>query len=178
MIKQFKSYLLEKNKEKERSKFQRVQEMMNFEKAYSIAVMYNASDEGNHNKVSLFVRHLQNMGKNVKAIGFLNYKMIPHYCHAKLSFDFITLSDINWFGKPGGKYVEDFLSSDYDMLIDLNLTPEQSMLYIASLANAKFKIGKFSEENKAIYDFMLQGMEDASLNDFLKELIHYMEVLK
>lgn len=177
-MKKIKNYLLEKSKKKESSKIDRTIEMMNFEKANTIAILYEASEENDHHKVSAFVRHLQGLGKNVRALGFVKFKVIPHYCHAKLSFDFLTLSDINWYEKPGGKYVEDFLAADYDMLIDLNLQPNTSMLYIATLTNAKFKVGNFSEENKEIYDFMLQGMEEVSLSDFLKQLIHYMEVLK
>ena len=63
------------------------------------------------------------------------------------------------------------------MLIDLNLIPNISMMYIATLTKAKFKIGIFSDENKEVYDFMLQDMENVNLSDFLKELMYYMEIV-
>ena len=84
-MKRVKDYFLQKAKNKEIQKLDRKVEIMNFEKANTIAVMYDASDENDHNKVSLFVRHLQSMGKNVKDLGYINYKKITHYCNAKLS---------------------------------------------------------------------------------------------
>lgn len=177
-MKRIKKYLLEKNHTREVLKLDRQVETMNFEKANTIGILYDASEESEHHKVSSFVRHLQAMGKTVKAVGYVPFKIIPHYCHPKLAFNFITLNDINWYGKPHGKYVDDFLESSFDMLIDLSIKPNESVLYIASLTNARFKIGLYSETNKNVFDFMLTYEESTDLSGFIKQLMHYIEMIK
>jgi len=148
----------------------------NLEQAKSIGVVYNASTENDYSRAAGLIRHLQAQGKMVKSLGFVNYKELPHYLPTKLNFDYITHKDLNWYNKPDNQFINDFIKYEFDILIDLNLAGNQSLRYVVSLSRARFKIGLFNEEQKDIYDFMLDGIPQGKVSLYIKELLHYLEI--
>jgi hypothetical protein len=160
----------------EARKLKRNVQVFNLEQAKSIGVVYNASTENDYNRAAGLIRHLQAQGKMVKSIGIAPFKIRPHYLPTKLSYDFITANELNWYKKPYGTFVEDFIKYEFDILIDLNLMGNDSLRYVTSLSKAKFKIGLYNEEHKAIYDFMLEGIGPTKVSLFIKELLHYLEI--
>ncbi|OIP00420.1 MAG: hypothetical protein AUJ98_07695 [Bacteroidetes bacterium CG2_30_33_31] len=157
---------------------QRDRQFFNLETANTFGIIFDASDEANYNRVSSFVRHIQSKNKIVKAIGFINYKLYPHYIMQKITFDYITLKDINQLMKPVSRHSLEFIQQDFDILIDFNLLRNPILRYISGLSLAKFKIGRFDERDKEIFDFMIQGIEDQNTAVFAKEVLHYLEVLQ
>lgn len=157
-------------------KLKREVKIFNLEQAKSIGVVYNASSENDFNRAASLIRHLQSQRKMVKSIGIAPFKLMPHYLPTKLSYDYITSNELNWYGKPMGKFIDDFVDYKFDVLIDLNLSGNDSLRYITTLSKAKFKIGLYNEEHKDIYDFMLEGIEPGKVSLFIKELLHYLEL--
>src|SRR5690554_3826445 len=74
----------------------------------------------------------------------------------------ITPRELNWLGFPKATTINEFIKTDYDLL--LNLAPEQSLAlhYLTALSRAHFKIGKVSE-GLNFFDLTIQidGSEDA-----------------
>ncbi len=163
---------------KELRHIQRRKKLFNLQEAKSVGVVYNAATENDYSRAASLIRHLQAQGKMVKSIGFVPLKELPHYTPMKLNFDFVSLKDLNWYRKPKGQFVSDFIKQEFDILIDLNLTGIDSMRYIVSLSRAKFKIGRYTDDHKDIYDFMLEGIEDNQVSLFIKEVLHYLEMFK
>ncbi len=172
-----KEFAFQRDLKKRLAETSRDSAFFNLTTARTIGILFNSADEAEYNKVSSFVRHLQSLGKTVKALGWTGYPVIPHYCHAMLSYDFITLKDINFYYKPTSKFAIEFIENQFDILIDLNVKPVNTMTYIASLSMAKFKVGLYTEGNQ-VYDFMLNYAEVENLNGFLKELLFYLETLQ
>jgi len=151
-------------------------QIFNLDQAKSIGVVYDASTENDYSRAAGLIRHLNAQGKTVKSIGLVKHKERPHYLPTKLSYDFITLKEINWYGKPNGQFVNDFIDYPFDILINLDLPLNDSLRYVIHLSNAKFKIGLYNEDYKDIYDFMLEGIEPNKVSLFIKELLHYLEI--
>ena len=103
---------------------------------------------------------------------------MPHYCIPKLSYDYYSSKDINWFEKPSNKFIDDFINKEFDILIDFNLNNNLSSTYIVGVSKAKFKLGVFDENKTDIYDFMIKLEDSTNLNEFIKQLIHYLTILK
>lgn len=76
--------------------------------------------------------------------------------------DAITPKDLNWMGFPKPEFVEEFLNTEFDLL--LNVALEQNLLldYLTALSKARFKIG-WSPEEKNFFDLniKIQGKPDA-----------------
>lgn len=177
LLNPLKDFAFNRELKKRLAEMYREGKFFNMATAKTIGILFNSSEESDYNKVSSFVRHLQSQGKTVRAIGWTGYQEIPHFCHAMLSYDFLTLKDINFYYKPTAKFAQEFIETQFDMLIDLNIKPVNTMTYMATLSIAKFKIGLYSDGNQ-IYDFMLEYPEAENLNGYLKELLFYLETLQ
>lgn len=178
LIAKIRLFFLKKAIKKEVGKLKRNVQIFNLDEAKSFGVVYDASTENDFGRAASLIRHLQAQGKYVKSMGMAPYKVKPHYLPIKLSYHYITLSELNWYRKPHGKFVDEFVNYEFDVLIDLNLKGDESLRYISSLSKAKFKIGLFTEDYKDTYDFMLQGIEPDKVSLFIKEVLHYLEIFK
>jgi hypothetical protein len=161
---------------KEVAKLSREKKFISFSNALSIGILYDVGDEEEYKRFTSFASSLQSERKEIKALGYVKYNLIPHYCYPKLSFDYIIKKNISWYGKPSGEFVKDFISRDFDILINLNLNENPVFQYICGLSHAKFKIGKYSPENEKYLDFMLEVENDLSVDDFIKKLMEYWNI--
>jgi hypothetical protein len=163
--------------QKEVEKLSRERKAYNLSDAKKIGVLYDASEEAIYKKVSDFVSYLQNQKKLVKALGYLNQKMTPHYCMPKLAYDFYSVKDLNWYYKPNNNFVKDFIEEEFDIVIDLNLNENLSSKYISGVSKAKFKVGIYDERNSDYYDMMIKVEDKNNLNEFIKQILHYLNIL-
>lgn len=161
---------------KEVSRLQREKKFISFIDALSIGILYNVGEEEEYKRFTAFVSSLQGEKKEIKALGYVKYNLIPHYCYPKLSFDYIIKKNIAWFGKPSGDFVKDFINRDFDILINLNLDDNPLFQYICGLSCAKFKIGRYSQDNEKYLDFMVEAENDISVDDFIKKLMEYWNI--
>lgn len=162
---------------KELRKVSRNRVVSSLKDAKSIGLLFDASEEEDHLIVTEFVKYFQDNQKIVKALGFVNYNSVPHYCFPKLSYDYFTKKDINWYFKPSGTKINDFVNEDFDVMIDLCTNSCFALKYIAAVSKSKFKVGRFEEGNKEYYDFMLNVAPDISLRDYIRELTHYLSII-
>ena len=144
-------YILNKNL----SKLKRKRIVHNLESAKTIGLLYDATDEQEYAVICELVKNFQNENKIVKALGYLNYNIIPHYCIPKLSFDYFIMKDIGFFYIPNNTFVDDFIKNDFDILIDLSIMDFFPFQYISGMSKAKFKVGRDGENHSKYYDFML-----------------------
>jgi hypothetical protein len=162
---------------KELEKITRNRKIMNIDDAKTIGLVYDASDEATYGVVSNFVRFFQDNQKTVKALGFVNYSRLPHYCFPKLSYDYFTKKELNWYFKPNAARVNDFINEEFDIMIDLCMHDCFPLNYISGVSKAKFKVGRYGEKHSAIYDFMLNVDHNISMEDYFKEIIRYLSII-
>lgn len=161
----------------ELSKHQRHRKLTNLKNAKKIGILYTLDDVAEYETVSGFVSSLQQDHKEVKALGFVKNKLLVDRFLPKLSYDFFSKKDINWFFKPIHTKVRDFIEKDFDILIDLSMKDSLPLKFISGLSVAHCRIGRFSEENKACYDIMIDLQKPLSLHDYILQIIHYLTVI-
>ena len=162
---------------KEYIKVNRSRRIVNIDDAKTIAILYDASDESTYGLVNDFVKYFQENQKIVKALGYVNYNILPHYCFPKLSYDYIIKRDLNWYFRPKNIKVGSFVNEEFDILIDLCMHDCFPLKYISGISLAKFKVGRFDEKNSVIYDFMLNVNQSVTLDQYMKEAIHYLSII-
>lgn len=123
--------------------------------AKSIGIIYNVGEEKDYLIITAFAGRLQNDKKEVRTLGWINLKDPPHYCYPRLMFDYITRRNINWFHKPSGEKISDFINKEFDILLNIDTTDNPSLTYATALSKAKFKVGIYSEKNKDYFDLMI-----------------------
>jgi len=155
----------------------RNRKISNLDNAKTIGIVYILEDEATYNHITRFVKLLQDKQITVKAIGYFEGNIRPIYAIEKLSLDFYDKKDLNWFNKPSGSYVNDFMKMEFDILIDLSLVDIFQTKYISTLSKSKFKVGKGGEFNKEIFDLMIDINSKTSLDEFITLIIHYLSII-
>jgi hypothetical protein len=158
-------------------KVRRSRQIVNMKDVKTIGIIYDASEEASYTIVSNFVRTFQEDQKLVRTLGFVNYRRLPHYCFPKLSYDYFTRRDLNWYYKPVNLKVNEFVNEEFDVVIDLCMHHSFPLRYVAAMSKARLKVGRFGEKYSGIYDFMLNVDDTISLEDFIKEITHYLNII-
>lgn len=162
---------------KEVSHHSRQKRMLNLMDARHIGIVYTLEDVPDYEKVSEFVAELQHDHKEVKALGFVKNRELISRFLPRLSFDFFSKKDMTWFYKPIHATVRDFISREFDILIDLSLQDSFPLRYICGLSKSYCKVGRFSEENAKYYDFMIDPKANVGFDEYLGYVKHYLTII-
>jgi hypothetical protein len=162
---------------KELEKTGRSRKLTNLKDARKIGILYNLDDVPDYDIVSEFVTQLQHDRKEVKALGYVKNKNLVSRFLPKLSYDFFSTRDMNWFYRPAKEKVTDFIQKDFDLLIDLDLKDSLPLKYICGLSMSLCRVGRFSEENTSCYDLMLDVNPSTPLNEFIRQITHYLTII-
>ena len=133
----------------------RVPKGCNLRNAQSVGLLYLERDHQFYHTIKDLAKHLKfELGvKSVSMLSFVNEdaKNTPGWLVKKLGSGFFCKSDLNWYGKPINE-VQQFIESDFDILIDLELEPVLALKYILKSSNAKMKVGPEQIEFPSDYD--------------------------
>tara|TARA_B100000902_G_C27146539_1_gene831424 strand:+ start:358 stop:900 length:543 start_codon:yes stop_codon:yes gene_type:complete len=154
----------------------RIKSVCNLDNARSIGVLYEATTEEQIKKIEPFIKYFFDLKKDVKALGYVNAKQLS-YCHIpKLQYDFFYQKDLNWYYKPQNYIIKNFISKEYDILINLCDSSVIPIKYLVASSLAHFKIG-IHEEGYEIYDLMISLKEDKSMEKLTFEIKHYINLI-
>ena len=178
LIKQIHDYFWHRYYDRELAKLNRKKEIISIEQAGNIGILFNVVNIGTYEKASDFVKYLQDKRKNVKVLGFINSKTIPHYCHPKLAYDYFTMKDLNWYKRPSNHFVNDFMRLNFDLCINLDLHNSHVLQYVSGLSMARLKVGPWSENSEKFYDLMIKIDDKDDLSEYIKQVNYYLSQLK
>ena len=178
LIEKTKHYFLARKVKKYISSKKRIIKLKEFDDIRTVGVLFDASDEDKYKRAAHLIRHMQSLNKKVNAIGLIKQKEDPHYLDNALSYNYIRIKDVNWFYFAKKEFVDDFINSEFDLLIDLNFEKHASLRFITQSSMAHCKFGLNQGEDDKIYDFMLEGIPPDNMSMFLKQLLHYLELIK
>jgi len=162
---------------KELNKGGRSRKLTNLRDAKKIGILYNLEDIPDYDIVSEFVTELQHQRKEVKALGFVKNKALVTRFLPKLSYDFFSKKDMNWFYKPVQERVTDFMHKDFDLLIDLDTKDSLPLKYISGLSKSLCRVGRYSKDSASCFDLMLDVNPATPVNEFIKQVTHYLTII-
>ncbi|MFH1161359.1 MAG: hypothetical protein V1733_10495 [bacterium] len=151
--------------------------MVSLSSAKSVGILYPLYVIPDYNEVAEFVSSLQHQHKEVKALGFVDNKNLIKRFLPKLSYDFFSWNDLNWFYKPLNTKVKDFISQEFDLLIDLCLQDILAMKYIMGLSKAHCRVGRYNERNRTFLDLMIDPQPMISLREYIAQVRHYLTII-
>ena len=89
---------------------------------------------------------------------------------------YFTNADLNWYGKPKFKDVENFIDTPFDLLINLANNNSWAIRFCTMQSKAKFKVGKLGG-NSEVYDFMIENSEELSTINLHKLILDYLRII-
>jgi len=162
---------------KESAGIERAKAIMNLKDAKTVGILYDASNINDTDLVKKYIAYLRDSGKKVKSIGYLAVKELPNTIQISLDQQCLTLKEVNWYYKPAISFIGNFVKEEYDLLLDLNISRQLPLTYIAALSKAKCKVGRFTNKYMNLYDVMIEVDKEKTMKYFLQNVDIYMEML-
>lgn len=151
----------------------------NYNEARSIGIIYKEKNESFFILVKQFVKYLkaEHGIRDILAMSYIEEKHIPHWQLHKLELDYFTAAELDWRMKPTASNVEDFISKDFDILLDFTLEKHPPLMYILSKSRARFKVGAWNPAKKDQLDLMVDINETNTFDQYVSKLNHFLTIL-
>ena len=158
--------------DKARKKLKRNMSFRNLETIKSVGIIIRYQFEIGDTAINKLIDFFKKKNTSLEILVYYPDKKLPANVNFSEDTLLFTEGDTNWFGKPNKKEIENFINTDFGLLIDLLPQYVYSLQYIVESSKASFKIGRISYDN-APYDFILLGDEN---NDrkYVDELFNYL----
>jgi hypothetical protein len=78
---------------------------------------------------------------------FRNLCVLDEKTEEETGINTITPNDLNWLGFPKPGPADDFITTEFDLLLNVALKQNQVLDYLTALSKARFKIGWSHEQN-------------------------------
>ena len=124
------------------------------------------------------------MEKDEKAYKFLyDYFKAPHLLVRYLCFTYdkevkdsnmITPKDINWLGYPKVDQFQKFLQTEFDLLLNISVTPNFPLQVMTTLSRAKLKMG-WDNENQGLFDISIDISNNPDAMFLAEQQIFYLK---
>ncbi|MBI5010432.1 MAG: hypothetical protein HZB98_12465 [Bacteroidia bacterium] len=153
-------------------------EYRNFTDVRSIGVVWNACRHEDFQALARFHQKMNERNIEVKVIGYYSGKNLPDQYTAIRYLTCIRKSETNLFYIPESTEIQEFTNRKFDILIDINFEKIFSLLYVTKLSKASLKVGIFEPEANTPFDMMLEIKYPVQLDEYLKQVIQYLEMIK
>lgn len=152
----------------------------NFELATSIGILFKVESESDFILVKQYRKHLQGeFGiQNISAFGWIDSKILPDYATLHRGFSFINKTNVNWYCKPFGDEFNEFISSPFDILIDLTFDAIIPLRFALKKSVARMKVGRYHENDYKLYDLTFNLKGNVLLDEYLKQTDKYLRLIK
>ncbi|MFN8142912.1 MAG: hypothetical protein U0073_00705 [Bacteroidia bacterium] len=146
-------------------------QVVSFDDAVKIGLLYDASDERDYEVVRAHVKHIRtSFKKEVLALGYVDKKVLPPSQFAQLGLDFFTRKDLDFRLIPKDPIVLNFINEKFDILINYNSGKCFPLQYIAAMSQARFRIGRYDQRNMNAYDMMVKITGDPPIKTVIEEV--------
>ncbi len=173
-----KSAFLKHRIQKETSQLSRQKMLIPWDDVRTIGILYEVPEEADYVRFTSYLSQIQAEKKELKTLGLTSSKLPPHYCYPRLAFDYFGPREINWYGKPGGPKVSDFIRSDFDLIVNLSLSGNRVFDYITAVSAARLKCGLYREEAVSCYDFMIRMSAPDQPEELMTQIVNWLKNLK
>lgn len=148
-----------------------------FEKVKSIGIIFDGDSKNINSLINTISTEFKSKS-GVISIYLLAYNVDEKSKPDQIGIPtvFFTDKDLNWYGKPKFKDVENFLETPFDLLINLARNDNWAIKFSTIQSQAKFKVGRF-EENIEVYDFMIDTSKDSNTDKFHKLILDYLRII-
>ena len=144
----------------------------------NILIVWDASKPQEFTSLSKFHLKMQERDINVDVLGFYPGDSLPDQYTAIRYFTCIKSNELNFYYIPVVPEVEKFIKTTYDVLIDINFEQLFPLLYISTLSEARFKTGLSDvQPGKAPFDLLMAINKPVSIDDYLTQVLHYLEMI-
>lgn len=149
----------------------------NLRNAHKIGIVWDGSFVSDFQHITDLYQRLQSRDIQVDIVCYYPGKILPDEYTALRYLTCIKRSDLNFFYIPDKDYINDFISTPYEILIDINFKNQFPLLYITSMSKAEFKIGAGGTIDSNILDMTLEIPDKENIDFYLQQVEHYLNMI-
>lgn len=146
---------------------------LSLEHAQWIGVLFDATSIEHIEATTKYVEQLRKEGKQVRLLAYVDDKSKE----IALPFPYFSKNDVNLFHIPSSNTVENFITQTFDILFVLHPKSTSLFEYIATLTDARLKVGPFSND-KNTFDFMVDMSGQSALHYFINQVEFFLAKMK
>ncbi len=162
----------------DQQKVKHKREVVGFDEAKKIGLLYDATDQYNFDIVKQYVKVVRSQQKEILALGYVDKKQLPQNQFAQYGLDFFTRKNLNWQMIPNNPIVTNFIQEKFDILVNLTNNKCFPLRYIAAVSHARFRVGRFDKKNVSCYDMMIQIKGEPGIKVLIEEVENYLRQIK
>lgn len=145
----------------------------------TIGIAWDASRTNDFVILSKFHQKMNERSISVSILGYYPGKELPNQYTALRYFTCIRKKEISIFYIPVSDEANTFINTKFDIMIDINFEKVFPLIYVSSLSRASFKVGLFdNESDTSVFDLMMELKKPVGVEDYLNNVIHYLEMIK
>jgi len=143
----------------------------------SALIVYNATNPEEDKIVRQFSRFLKEEGVKVESIGYYKKKnKKDEGPQDELGYYYLKKEELNWLHFPNTNAVKKKIATEYNLLLDLNLSGNFCLQMISSLSKATFKVGRASGYQKDVCDLTI-SMPKGNLTELIEQMKVYLQMI-
>ena len=149
----------------------------NLDSAKTVGIIINARNKDFFQTVQQFVSFLKSKHIDVWSLGYTDSQDVIEAYAYQIGMNHFTKKNLNWYYKPKGNNIDQFIRKEFDILIDLSLIEFFPIHYLIGMSKAKMKIGRYIENN-LYYDLMIDIDKNNNLEFLIEQIKHYLSIIK
>jgi len=176
MFKKFKLRIGHKKLKKQLKSFSREKKVHNFVSARKVAIVFYASSKSTFQQIQDFANFITKLNLEVTMLAYCPQKEIPQEFQQFDNVNILTIKEVNWYGKPLAPFTEEFMATNFDILIDLSTEEIFPLKWIVSLSKAKFRVGNLSYPDNP-NDLIINIKPNEDLSYLISQIKHYLHLI-
>lgn len=152
---------------------QREKQVSSLNSAKTVGIVCLVDKEINWDIMKSLIEEFQDKKAKVEILGVFYGNLKPLWFIETLNITLCTDKELGLMQIPTGMHVTEFLSKEFDMLVNFSIKEDFAPFYIAALSKAKFKIAIDTENNRKHFDLLLK-LKEVNMKEYRNQIIHYL----
>lgn len=144
--------------------------------AKTVGILFAINNQDSLNDIREMLKKMQKKGIQTYALGYIPVKKPDDFYLSQKGFNFFSDSDLNFFLIPTSEAANEFINTEFDVLIDIYSEQYFPTNYIINMSKAGLKVGCFCESKP--FDIMINVENKTNINYYFEQVIHYLEKIK
>lgn len=145
--------------------------------AHKIGIVWDGSYTSDFKHITNLHQKMLANNIQVDIVCYYPGKILPDEYTALRYLSCFKKSDLGFFFTPDKDYIRDFISTPYEILIDINFRNQFPLLYITALSKAEFKIGAGQTIDQSNLDMTIEIPEKENIGFYLEQVEHYLNMI-
>lgn len=147
---------------------------INLKDAKSIGLIY-AWSSIHDEALRAYVNQLKKEGKKVIEVGYINLPKLPPTGVPAITSNSLIIckKDLNILRHPHGDFIDDFLSEEFDLIINLDTDFLAPLQYLSAMSHAKCRAGVWHKKAEERFEIMISNPENR-MEDLILQFDHYL----